>query len=133
MAPYEKLNQGIFKITLDKNDPFIRKLYERKKEVTLYDIQEDPLFEDEKAACLKTFKRLRATLIVPLIYEERLIGLISLGDKKSGKFYQREDINLLNTLANQGAVAIENAILLEEVVEKERQKMKIMEAFGKQK
>ena len=44
----------------------------------------------------------------------------SLGDKKSGKFYRREDINLLKTLANQGAVAIENAFLLEEVVEKER-------------
>jgi sigma-B regulation protein RsbU (phosphoserine phosphatase) len=46
--------------------------------------------------------------------------LISLGQKKSGKFYRREDVNLLNTLANQGAVAIENAMLLEEVIEKER-------------
>jgi sigma-B regulation protein RsbU (phosphoserine phosphatase) len=46
--------------------------------------------------------------------------LISLGRKKSGKFYRREDLNLLNTLANQGAVAIENARMVEEVVEKER-------------
>jgi sigma-B regulation protein RsbU (phosphoserine phosphatase) len=46
--------------------------------------------------------------------------LISLGEKKSGKFYRREDINLLNTLANQGAVAIENARMIEEVIEKER-------------
>ena len=44
-----------------------------------------------------------------MIYEDRLTGLISLGEKKSGKFYRREDIDLLNTLANQGAVAIENA------------------------
>ena len=63
---------------------------------------------------------MEATLIVPLIYEDRLTGLISLGDKKSGKFYRSEDINLLKTLANQGAVAIENARLLEEVIEKER-------------
>jgi sigma-B regulation protein RsbU (phosphoserine phosphatase) len=49
-----------------------------------------------------------------------LTGLISLGKKKSGKFYRREDINLLNILANQGAVAIESAMMLEEVIEKER-------------
>jgi phosphoserine phosphatase RsbU/P len=49
-----------------------------------------------------------------------LTGLIALGRKKSGKFYRREDINLLNVLANQGAVAIENARMVQEVVEKER-------------
>jgi serine phosphatase RsbU (regulator of sigma subunit) len=63
---------------------------------------------------------MEATLVVPLIYENDLMGLISLGEKKSGKFYRREDINLLETLANQGAVAIQNAMLLKEVVEKER-------------
>ena len=64
--------------------------------------------------------KLQATLIIPLIYEDKLIGMISLGSKKSGKFYRREDVNLLNILANQGAVAIENAIMIEEVIEKER-------------
>jgi sigma-B regulation protein RsbU (phosphoserine phosphatase) len=43
-----------------------------------------------------------------------------LGQKKSGKFYRREDINLLSILANQSAVAIENAQMVEEVIEKER-------------
>ena len=55
-----------------------------------------------------------------MIYEDELTGLIALGQKKSGKFYRREDINLLNILANQSAVAIENAQMVEEVIEKER-------------
>ncbi|MDO8969228.1 MAG: SpoIIE family protein phosphatase [Saprospiraceae bacterium] len=55
-----------------------------------------------------------------MVYEDRLTGLIVLGKKKSGKFYRREDIILLNTLANQGAVAIENARMVEEVIDKER-------------
>ena len=57
---------------------------------------------------------------MPLIYEDQLTGLIALGQKKSGKFYRGEDINLLNILANQSAVAIENAQMVEEVIEKER-------------
>ena len=105
---------------LAADQPLIKKIIEKKKEVTIYDILEAPFFEDERESCQKVFEQLDATLIVPLIYEERLTGLISLGRKKSGKFYRREDINLLNILANQGAVAIENAQMVQEVVEKER-------------
>jgi len=108
------------KLKLMADEPIIQKISERKKEVTIYDIQIDPFFENEKEACEKAFDRMEATLIIPLIYEDRLTGLISLGQKKSGKFYRQEDVNLLNTLANQGAVAIENALMIEDVIEKER-------------
>ncbi len=105
---------------LAADEPFIQKISERKKEVTVYDIEADLFFEDQRVSCKNAFDLLQATLIVPLIYENRLTGLISLGEKKSGKFYRREDINLLNTLANQGAVAFENARMIEKVIEKER-------------
>ena len=105
---------------LPADNPLMAKMAEQKKELTIYDIQENPVFESEREACIKTFEELNATLIVPLIYEDRLGGILSLGRKKSGKFYQREDINLLKILANQSTVALENARLLEEVIEKER-------------
>ncbi len=107
-------------VELSYDDPLVKKISERKKEVTIYDVQEDPFYKDNREAYAEIFERLNATLIIPLIYEHKLIGLISLGRKKSGKFYRREDVNLLNILANQGAVAIENAIMIEEVIEKER-------------
>lgn len=119
-AKRKMIESNLLKITLSANEPFIKKISERKKEVTIYDIQADPFYEDQRKPCEDTFGRLQATLIVPLIYENKLTGLISLGEKKSGKFYRQEDINLLNTLANQGAVAIENARMIEEVIEKER-------------
>ena len=118
-------------IKLSAEEPLITKLSEYRKEVTAYDIQEDPFFEDQRDSCIKVFEKLNATLIVPLIYEERLTGLISLGQKKSGKFYRQEDVNLLKILANQGAVAIENACMVEEIIEKERIRIKIMDSFGK--
>lgn len=118
-------------LTLPVEDPLIEKITERKREVTIYDIQENPFFEDVRDSCEDTIRQLGAILIVPIIYENRLTGLISLGKKKSGKFYRKEDIKLLNILANQGSVAIENAIRLEEIIEKERVKTKILDAFGK--
>ncbi len=107
-------------LTLSIDEPLIKKIGVKKKAITIYDIQEDPFFEPDKGECLKTIYQLGATLVVPLIYENSLTGLISLGRKKSGKFYRREDINLLTTLANQATVAIENARMVEQVVEKER-------------
>jgi len=117
---YESVTEPSLPLRLPVEDPLIQKISSSKKEVTLYDIEEDPLFENVREVCKKTFEALKATLIVPLIYEDRLSGFISLGNKKSGKFYRREDINLLKTLANQGAVAIENAKLFQENIEKSR-------------
>jgi sigma-B regulation protein RsbU (phosphoserine phosphatase) len=110
----------IAELKLPAEEPLIQKLAQTGKELTVYDIDEDPAFEDSREACRRTFERMQAQLLVPLIYENRLTGLIALGRKKSGKFYRREDINLLNVLANQGAVAIENARMVEDVIEKER-------------
>ena len=117
---WKAITTNLLNLKLPSNEPFIQKIAEKKKEITIYDIQEDPFFEDQREPCKEAFEQLEATLIVPLIYEDKLTGLISLGEKKSGKFYRKEDINLLNTLANQGAVAIENARMIEEVIEKER-------------
>ena len=105
---------------LSADDPLVKKIGEKKKEVTIYDIQEDPIFENEREACKKSFNQLEAALIVPIVYEDHLTGLMALGNKKSGKFYRQEDINLLRILANQRAVAIENAKLFEENIEKSR-------------
>ena len=102
------------------DDPLVQKMAERKKELTIYDIQRDPSFEAERDSYEQAIEQFGATLLVPLIYEDALTGLMFLGRKKSGKFYRREDINLLETLANQGAVAIENARMIEEVIEKQR-------------
>jgi len=108
---YECITTPPSELKLPARDPLVQKIAETKKEVTLYDIEEDPLYEKEMEVCKRTFEHLEAALIIPLIYEGHLIGLMPLGNKKSGKFYRREDINLLKTLANQGAVAVENARL----------------------
>ena len=55
------------------------------------------------------FDRLGAVLVVPLPAREGLSGLIALGQKRSGELFVDEDLELLTTMANQAATAIENA------------------------
>ncbi len=54
-------------------------------------------------------------LLVPLVYRERLMGLVALKEKLSGERFDRDDLALLSTLANQSALAIETALLHDEM------------------
>jgi serine phosphatase RsbU (regulator of sigma subunit) len=54
-------------------------------------------------------------LLVPLVYRERLMGILALKEKLSGERFDREDDALLSTLANQAALAIETALLHDEM------------------
>jgi len=130
---YECITAPPSELKLPVYDPLVQKIAKMKKEVTLYDIEEDPLYEKQIEVCKSTFERLEAALIIPLIYEGHLIGLMPLGNKKSGKFYRREDINLLKTLANQGAVAIENARLHQARIEALEHSRKELERLNRAK
>ena len=55
-------------------------------------------------------------LVIPLILKNKLIGLLCLGPKMSGDAFSNTDLQLLNTLSSQTAIAVENA----SVYEKER-------------
>ena len=54
-------------------------------------------------------------LLVPLVYRERLMGILALKEKLSGERFDRDDQSLLATLANQSALAIETALLHDEM------------------
>jgi signal transduction histidine kinase len=57
---------------------------------------------------------------VPVFVDGKLFSMIILGEKMSGDMFTNEDINLLNTIANQTAIAIKNAGLYEDKVNSER-------------
>jgi signal transduction histidine kinase len=64
---------------------------------------------------VKEMSLLESEVSIPLIWKEQLIGMINLSHKFNKDIYSREDIELLSTLANQAAIAIENARLYEDL------------------
>ncbi len=63
----------------------------------------------------KHMEHIEASLCLPLISGDELIGIIVLGAKISNDAYTKEDLELLNTLTNQAGTAIDNARLYKEV------------------
>ena len=67
--------------------------------------------ESLKAAA--KMEQLQAEITLPLLTKDRLIGMLNLGHREGKGMYSHEDIEVLSTLANQAAIAIENARLYE--------------------
>jgi class 3 adenylate cyclase len=104
---------------LAADDPIVSIAAREKKLITKYDIAEDGRYADVREIAGRRFNETGTTLVLPMRYREDVTGLLALGNKKSGQFYTREDIDLLETLCNQGAVAIENARLAEQMKQEE--------------
>jgi signal transduction histidine kinase len=87
-------------------EPLVQEELRRKNEESA-----DSLFK----ALEEQLQSLNAEVVVPGFLRDKLIGFLVLGDKRSGKIYNSEDLNTFSLLANQAALAVENAVLYENI------------------
>jgi putative nucleotidyltransferase with HDIG domain len=60
-------------------------------------------------------QRFQAELFIPISNKGTLVGLLILGPRRSAQPYNKDDLQFFSTLANQTAVAIENARLYDDL------------------
>jgi signal transduction histidine kinase len=73
-------------------------------------------YKDVKLIRLEAeLRALDATLVVPSFVDEKLLAILVLGSKISGKNYSSDDLAVFSILANQSALAIENAQFYEDM------------------
>ena len=117
-------------LSLPEEDPLIEYLRHHKEVIDIERIKEKieteafqkkrsgaaPLYDHEAIRDRMTY--LQASCCVPSFLGRELNDILLLGDKKSGEYYSVEDLNLLYTLAQESAIAIENARLYDEAIRK---------------
>jgi class 3 adenylate cyclase len=74
-----------------------------------YQLAADPRFADVRGGALAAYRDLGAEVVVPLRFQDSLRALLVLGPKRSEAAYTAEDLELLETVADQAAVAVANA------------------------
>lgn len=82
------------------------------------DVREDPRFY--KDADDKTGFVTRAILAVPVTHYGRLIGVLEVLNETGGRAFDDADMEVLETVASQAAIAVENAQLHTRIVAQER-------------
>jgi len=86
-----------------------RHLADERQPLTRARHREDPELESCRDLCVAQMGALGVELVLPLVFRDRLTGILGLSEKRSGAAYSTDDLRLLRTLANQSAVALENA------------------------
>ncbi|MFA6918975.1 MAG: ATP-binding protein [Patescibacteria group bacterium] len=71
-------------------------------------------YQPKSVELLNGLYELNISLVIPLFAKDGLIGLIILGNKKSGDPYSGEDLRVINIISGQLGMAIENARLYEQ-------------------
>ncbi len=103
-----------FPPVLSKGDPLPQYL-ERIREIIIREELIKGTTIPEINDIVDTLTRLEAEVSIPFISKGQLIGMINLSHKFNKDIYSHEDIELLNTLANQTAIAVENARLYDDL------------------
>jgi len=102
----ELRDKGFF---IKSDDKLVSLFYRYKQEIFKEDLVSDNKYMKSRIELTRMFNQLKASLMIPLFFRAQLVGILVLGEKKSGLMYSSRDIKLLRTLANQSAIAIENA------------------------
>ncbi len=101
-------------VPLTKEAP-LPKYLQKMKEIVIKDElvkgANNPLLKE----IIEQMIMLEAEVSIPLISKGQLIGMINLSHKFNKDVYYQEDIDLLTMLANQAAIAVENARLFEDL------------------
>jgi PAS domain S-box-containing protein len=90
----------------------LKRFLTRPKPIVIPDTFALPKKDPKRPYFLKQGK-MRSTAAVPLKSRDKLLGLLTVGTIKRVHHYTPEEIQLLQTVANSIAVAIENSLLLE--------------------
>ncbi len=105
--------------SLEPEHPICRSLWMQRRELAREDFDEQEDLE-QREACRDVFDTLEVELLVPVLFGIDLLGVIAVGRQHSGERLGVDERQLLRTLANQSAIAIENARAFDEIAQLNR-------------
>jgi signal transduction histidine kinase len=111
-AGERKIKPGI----LPETSPIVQYLTREQRPLLQYDMDLLPSFRSITRPEREWFNATQSEVYVPIFAKRRWIGLLAFGPKLSGNRYTEQDLVTLSALANQTAVALENARLVENLV-----------------
>ncbi|MBW2314162.1 MAG: GAF domain-containing protein [Deltaproteobacteria bacterium] len=101
-------------VEIPASHPIWKHLWMRREELTRRDFDDEP-DPEARESCRDIFDTLEMEILVPILFGVDLLGVIAVGRKITGDGLGVDDRQLLRTLANQSAIAIENAQAYDEI------------------
>jgi len=125
-----EMARGLSNVNLDEDDfkvsmTIVRRVAESGVPILTTNAQEDPRFENQMSIAVY---KLRSILCVPLKIRDDLTGVIYVDNKARSGMFREDDRELITAFADQAAVAIDNAQLIEDLEKSNAELQKAYEA-----
>ncbi len=128
MASKSRREGANVKVRISKT--IVKEVLRTKESILSADGQSDKRFEMGLSIVEED---IRSALCVPLVRNDKILGIIHLDTFEQARAFNKDDCDLLTAIAMQAALAIENARLVKEMAEKERLKYEMNVAASIQK
>ena len=97
--------------TLSFDSPLVKWLEKEPHALTLKQIDSMPQFKALWESEKESLRKSNLELFCPLRSHNKLVGILGLSSKSSGRLFSQEDIELVMSVANQAGIIVENAQL----------------------
>ena len=105
---------------LDLSSPVMSRFIEKLNPIHTDQIWIFPDLPEDFRALRKDMDNIHTQLLVPIVLNNKLIGCLCLGAKRSGASFTYKDIQLLKSLQHEVSLAIKNSSLIQGLIEAER-------------
>jgi len=103
------------KLTFTYDNAFMSTLLQRQQPLLQYDLDFSPQFKEVETAVREWLKQMGMEAYIPIGTKEELAGFIAIGPKRSGVPYRASELELVQLLADQTVIALQNARLYSEL------------------
>ncbi|MEK7702243.1 MAG: ATP-binding protein [candidate division NC10 bacterium] len=107
--------EGVGVTAIPVDSPVVQWLNQTGRLLVKEEVKLDPEIAEYFETAEGELEEIRASLIVPLKIENKLTGILLVGEKLSGEIFDGQELEVLSVLANQVAISLENARLYEEL------------------
>jgi signal transduction histidine kinase len=107
-------------VLLLRDDPLVQRFLRRPEVLVREELEMSHNGRQAERELSRRLNQLEAEVSLPLVTQERLIGILNLGHKEGREMYSTDDLEVLSALTNQAAVAIENARLYQNLKQSQR-------------
>lgn len=105
--------------TLTRRSPIYHRLFIERKPLSQFEIDFDQSYRNAPPSEREFFKQMRMAIYTPIVAQGQAIGILCAGNKTNDDTFTPRDIELLQTMANQAAVALRNARLVDDLRRRE--------------
>ena len=109
------IGEGATVTMIPVDSPIVQWLNQTGRVLVKEEVKLNPEIAEYFETAEGELEEIHAALIVPLKIENKLTGILLVGEKLSGEIFDGQELEVLAVLANQVAISLENARLYEEL------------------